>query len=165
MTECVIRSLDFRANWVRNNQSTIFGASDGFANSQEMTEPSSLDGDRQYNGSPSFLPNSFTGSGRHLRSLARNALCIVSELGPPTMFITLTCNQKWPEILQMLPEKQTAYDRPDIAVIVFKSRLKGFLSNLKCGKYFDCELDYMMYVIEYQLMLISCADLKTTPLS
>ena len=66
------------------------------------------------------LPTSITGSRRHLNSLSLDALTAVAEIGEPTLFITATCNAKWREILERLPEHQTAFDRPDITVPVFK---------------------------------------------
>src|SRR3546814_11275928 len=57
-----------------------------------------------------FLPSSFTGSVRHLRKLAANALALVSARGKPTVFITLTCNPHWPEILRELLVGQTTFE-------------------------------------------------------
>ncbi len=42
----------------------------------------------------SYLPGSVHGSPRHMASLARNALVLVSKFGSPHVFITLTCNPK-----------------------------------------------------------------------
>ena len=58
-----------------------------------------------------FLPQSFHGSRRHLRMLATNALTIVSEMGRPTIFLTLTCNIHWTEIEDQLLDGQTAYGK------------------------------------------------------
>ena len=110
------------------------------------------------------LPTSVTGSRRHLNSLSLDALTAVAELGEPTLFITATCNAKWREILERLPEHQTAFDRPDITVPVFREKLRLLLQNLKSGCYTEgflkngkyankspknCTL-YVMHVIEYQ---------------
>jgi hypothetical protein len=43
---------------------------------------------------PSFLSQSFHGSRRNLQKLVKNALAIVTELGKPTLFLTVTCNPK-----------------------------------------------------------------------
>ena len=59
--------------------------------------------------SESFLSQTFHGSRRHLRSLAINALTIVTELGRPTFFITFTCNVHWPEFDEQLLLGQTPY--------------------------------------------------------
>jgi hypothetical protein len=86
-----------------------------------------------------------------MASLARNALVLVSEFGCPHVFITLTCNPKWPEIVSLLVHGQTAFDRPDLTGVVFKSRLDQFKMNLRNGKYFDGRKPiYGFHVIEYQ---------------
>jgi len=100
--------------------------------------------------SPSFLNDSFTGSPRHLKSMAKNSLMIVSEMGQPTVFITLTCNIKDPAITSRLLPGQTAFDRPEIVVHVWHAQLQAFLHNLRNGKYLSGKPTYMMYVIEYQ---------------
>ena len=97
-----------------------------------------------------FLGQSFHGSKRHLQGEARNAIAIVSEIGPSTLFLTLTCNHMWPEIQEALLPSQSAFDRPDIVCRVFKNRLSAFLSNLRAGKYFKHKLLYEIHVIEYQ---------------
>ena len=51
----------------------------------------------------SYLPDSVNGSQRHMSTLAKNALVLVSEFGCPHVFLTLTCNPEWPEILSQLP--------------------------------------------------------------
>ncbi len=58
--------------------------------------------DVQHQENESYLPGSVHGSPRHMASLARNALVLVSEFGCPHVFITLTCNPKWPEIVSQL---------------------------------------------------------------
>ena len=99
---------------------------------------------------PSFLSQSFHGSRRHLQKLAKNALAIVTELGKPTLFLTVTCNPKWHDITSRLLEGQTAFDRPDITVPVFHAKLTALINNLKYQKYFREELVYEMRSIEYQ---------------
>jgi hypothetical protein len=99
----------------------------------------------------SYLPSSVHGSPCHMTALARNALILVSEFGCPHVFITLTCNPKWPEIVSQLLLEQTAFYCPDLTVAVFKSRLDQMKTNIRDGKYFDgSELTYHFHVIEYQ---------------
>ena len=50
----------------------------------------------------SYFPISVHGSPRHMTALAKNALVSVSEFGCGHVFITLTCNPKWPEIVSQL---------------------------------------------------------------
>ncbi len=99
----------------------------------------------------SYLPSSVHSSPRHMTALARNALILVSEFGCPHVFITLTCNPKWPEICSQLLTGQTAFDRPDMTGAVFKSWLDQMKTNIRNGKYFGSrELPYHFHVIEYQ---------------
>jgi hypothetical protein len=108
----------------------------------------------------SYLPGSVHGSPRHMASLARNALVLVSEFGCPHVFITLTCNPKWHEIVSQLVHGQTAFDRPDLTGVVFKSRLNQFKMNLRNGKYFDGRKPiYGFHVIEYQYLGLPHAHL------
>ncbi len=81
----------------------------------------------------SYLPSSVHGSPRHMTALARNALILVSEFGFPHVFITLTCNPKWPEICSQLLTGQTAFDHPDVTGAVFKSRLDQMKTTTKPG--------------------------------
>jgi hypothetical protein len=86
-----------------------------------------------------------------MAALAKNALILVSEFGCPHVFLTLTCNPKWPEIMSQLLDGQTAFDRPEVTAAVFKSRLDLMKMNIRKGKYFDGrELIYTFHVIEYQ---------------
>ena len=86
-----------------------------------------------------------------MTTLAKNALVLVSEFGCPHVYITLTCNPKWPEIVSQLLDGQTAFDCPDVTAAVFKSRLDQMKMNIWKGKYFDgCEPTYMFHMIEYQ---------------
>jgi hypothetical protein len=99
----------------------------------------------------SYLPSSIHGSPRHMAALAKNALILVSEFGCPHIFLTLTCNPKWPEIMSQLLNGQTAFDCPDVTAAVFKSRLDQMKMNIRHGKYFDGrEVIYTFHVIEYQ---------------
>jgi hypothetical protein len=99
----------------------------------------------------SYLPSSVHGSPHHMAALAKNALVLVSEFGCPHVFLTLTCNPKWPEIVSKLLDGQTAFDRPEVTAAVFKSRLDQMKMNIWNGKYFDGrEVTYTFHVIEYQ---------------
>ena len=110
----------------------------GFSNPDESTNET-------------YLPGSIHGSPRHMAALAKNALVLVSEYGCPHVFLTLTCNPKWPEILSQLLKGQTAFDRPDVTAQVFKARLDKLKANIRNGKYFGgSKVTYTFHVIEYQ---------------
>jgi hypothetical protein len=86
-----------------------------------------------------------------MSALAQNALVLVSKYGPPHVFLTLTCNPEWPEIKSQLLVGQSAFDRPDVTVTVFKSRLDQMKANIRNGKYFGSRgTIYIFHVIEYQ---------------
>jgi hypothetical protein len=99
----------------------------------------------------SYLPSSVHGAPHHMTALAKNALVLVYKFGCPHVFITLTCNPKWPEIVSQLLDGQTAFDHPDVTAAVFKSRLDRMKMNIRNGKYFGGhEPTYLFHVIEYQ---------------
>ena len=99
----------------------------------------------------SYLPSSVHGSPCHMAALAKNALVLVSAFGCPHVFLTLTCNPKWPEIVSQLLDGQTAFDCPEVTATVFKSRLDQMKMNIRNGKYLDgCDIIYTFHVIEYQ---------------
>ena len=65
------------------------------------------------------LPLSFSGGPRYMHQRAQDAMSYVRKFGKPSLFITMTCNPKWPEIQQELFHRQHANDRPDIVARVF----------------------------------------------
>jgi hypothetical protein len=93
------------------------------------------------------LPVSFLGSREWASSETADALALAREYGSPSLFITMTCNREWPEILSRLRLGQTAYDIPVIVVRAFKRRLQRLLDILKTK--FGHML-YIVHVIEFQ---------------
>ena len=147
LVDMVSRAIDFRLRWNSNNQTKIFGGELQLRYNADLhiTEPVD-ECERR-----TFLPSSFHGGRRHLKKLASNALAIVSELGNPSLFITLTCNPNWPEIQELLLEGQTAFDREDLVCQVFKNKLDKVLEKIRNGSYFGPHtIAYIMRVIEYQ---------------
>ena len=71
-----------------------------------------------------ILPSSFIGSPRNMHELYNDAMAIVRRYGKPDLFITFTCNPKWPEILDSLLSNQTPVDRPDLTTRVFHQKLQ-----------------------------------------
>ena len=45
-----------------------------------------------------ILPSSFTGGPRYMKEKTQDAMTYVRERGRPQLFITFTCNPKWPEM-------------------------------------------------------------------
>lgn len=94
------------------------------------------------------LPSSFLGSRAWISENVANALAICRDLGKPSLFVTMTTNPKWPEIVQQLLPGQTAADRPTIVCRAFKARLDKLLQFFK-SSYFGGVV-YIISVIEFQ---------------
>jgi len=148
LVDSISRAIDYRLRFHRFHQKDLFGIDTEVDNYDEGGGV----------GEKTFLSQSMHGSRRHLRSLAKNALALVSEYGRPSLFITLTCNPYWPEILEQLLPGQTAYDRGDIVCQVFSRKLQALLKNIRSGKYFKImnatqlyhKIEFEVRVIEYQ---------------
>ncbi|GMF16693.1 unnamed protein product [Phytophthora fragariaefolia] len=79
------------------------------------------------------LPDAHVGSRRNMYKHYQESMAIVREYGNPDAFITMTCNPRWVEIVVLLPDDQTAQDRPDIVARVWQLKLKAKLADLDDG--------------------------------
>ncbi|OAD78100.1 hypothetical protein PHYBLDRAFT_73606 [Phycomyces blakesleeanus NRRL 1555(-)] len=77
-----------------------------------------------------ILPSSFIGSPRYMAQLYQDSMSIVRRFGKSDLFITFTCNSKWPEITNSLLAGQKANDRPDLCSRVFNMKLKELMIDL-----------------------------------
>ena len=77
------------------------------------------------------LPCSFMGSRKWVSEQTADSLALARTYGPPSFFITMTCNPNWPEIKSQLRPGQHAYDAPVIVARAFKLRLQRLLHLLK----------------------------------
>jgi len=76
------------------------------------------------------LPSSFAGGPQYMSALYQDAMTMVHHYGKPYLFLTFTCNPKWPEILNELMDGQKAEDRPDLTVRIFHLKLEALLDDL-----------------------------------
>ena len=76
------------------------------------------------------LPSTYVGSPRALKENFEDAMAIIKKYGKPDPFITFTCNPKWLEITENLFPGQTASDRPDFVIQVFKIKLNNLLNDI-----------------------------------
>ncbi|XP_065658931.1 uncharacterized protein LOC136083459 [Hydra vulgaris] len=76
------------------------------------------------------LPSTYVGSPRALKENFEDAMAIMKKYGKPDLFITFTCNPKWREITESLYPGQTANDRPDLDIRVFKLKLNNLLNDI-----------------------------------
>jgi hypothetical protein len=95
------------------------------------------------------LPSSFIGGHRHMVQLYQDSMAIVRQYGKPDLFITMTCNPKWEEIISALKPGKIANDRPDLVTRVFLGKLQHLLDELlKKGIYGKVVAN--IHVIEWQ---------------
>uniref|UniRef100_A0A0G4HEZ5 ATP-dependent DNA helicase n=1 Tax=Chromera velia CCMP2878 TaxID=1169474 RepID=A0A0G4HEZ5_9ALVE len=115
-----------RLNWYRHNQKKIR------AELYQGLVDASRDGqdDSREVGRRIVLGPHFTGGPRYMTSLYQDAMAMVRAEGKPTLFITMTCNPKWPEITDALFEHQQPVDRPDIIARVFWQRARCLIHDL-----------------------------------
>lgn len=109
---------------------------------------------QQYRSSPqiesgfqNMLPASFLGSRAWASEQVADALALCREYGKPSLFLTMTTNPQWPEIVEVLQPQQTACEIPEVVCRVFKARLEVLLKLLRT--YFG-KILYMVRVVELQ---------------
>ncbi|XP_024993209.1 uncharacterized protein LOC112526951 [Cynara cardunculus var. scolymus] len=96
-----------------------------------------------------MLPASFIGGPRDIRRRFLDAMTLVQDDGKPDIFLTMTCNPKWPEILKELLSGQTAPDLPDLVARVFCAKLEDMKDQL-FKKHIFGKVGAYVYVIEFQ---------------
>jgi hypothetical protein len=86
-----------------------------------------------------ILPPSYSNGPRHLNNNYYNTIQLGVKEGAAHYFLTVTCNPFWPEIQENLATPgpygpaETAYDRPDLVVRVFKQKLDFLMKRLQEG--------------------------------
>uniref|UniRef100_A0A0K0EC76 Helitron_like_N domain-containing protein n=1 Tax=Strongyloides stercoralis TaxID=6248 RepID=A0A0K0EC76_STRER len=96
----------------------------------------------------SRILKSLTGGPKWYKFKEQNALAVQRFYGKPHLFITFTCNPKWPEIINSLPNGFKSTDRPDIVVRVFALKLNELINMLRKGLF--GEEEYLFYSVEVQ---------------
>ncbi|XP_074297343.1 uncharacterized protein LOC141628055 [Silene latifolia] len=135
-----------RLSFIRYNQPKLRSESfkilaDSVARGE--TEPSS-------SGSRIIVPPSFLGGRSYLKANYQDTMVICKWCGYPDLFITFTCNPKWPEITRFLKKKGLrSEDRPDILDRVFKIKLQELMKDLKERHIFG-RTRGVVYTIEFQ---------------
>lgn len=76
-------------------------------------------------------------------------MAIVRKYGKPDLFITFTCNPKWPETVDNIPSWLKANNRPDLVVRVIQAKLKQLFRDIIVNSVFG-NIDAYMYTIEFQ---------------
>ncbi|KAL7284959.1 hypothetical protein ACG7TL_000048 [Trametes sanguinea] len=97
-----------------------------------------------------YLPASFLGSNRWASEQIADSLAIAAMYGPPTFFITMTCNTSWPEITSQLASGQQFHDIPVVVCRVFKQKLALLEHCLRTMFPNAGRLLYLIHSIEFQ---------------
>ena len=116
-----------RLSFIRNNQSKL--RVDKYNNLSDRSSNSEKEGASK--GKIIVLPSSFVGGKRFMDQLFFDGMTICSYLGFPNLFVTFTCNPKWPEITRLLSDLSlTASDRPNIVSRIFRIKFEQLLEDL-----------------------------------
>jgi hypothetical protein len=132
-------------DFIRFNQKKV--KADVYENVQKQLEKRAEE-QGKIAGKKIILPSSITGSPRWEAEQFQDAMTMQMELGRPDIFITFTCNPKWPEIMENLFDGQTASDRPDLVARVFDLKKDALLKEIKDGLLGNYRA--YSYVIEWQ---------------
>ena len=97
-----------------------------------------------------YLPASFLGSGRWSSNQIADSLTIAATYGPPTFFITFTCNGDWPEIHSRLRPGQVYTDIPVVVCRVFKQKLSCLMTTFRTMFPNAGRLLYSIQRVEFQ---------------
>ncbi|XP_074288893.1 uncharacterized protein LOC141614038 [Silene latifolia] len=96
-----------------------------------------------------ILPASFIGCDRDFRRRYPCSMAVVQRYGKPDIFLTMTCNPRWPEIERELLPCEEAQNRPDLVSRVFRSKIFELKKDICVRKIFGNAAGYV-YVVEFQ---------------
>ncbi|KAI3977323.1 hypothetical protein MKX01_000236 [Papaver californicum] len=99
--------------------------------------------------SKEILPSSYMGSPRDMYQWYRDTMALVQKYGKPDLFITITCNPFWDEIVAELLPGQSASDRPDLTTRVFRAKLEELKVDL-FTKLISGRVAAQVHVVEFQ---------------
>ncbi len=112
--------------WVRLNQTTLrVDQYKGMIDAMQQDRANSTNF-----GCMVVLLASFASSPRHMNQLYQDSMAFVRKFGKPNLFITMTCNPNWAEILHELRRGEETNDQPDLTSRVFSMKLNAFLKDL-----------------------------------
>ena len=97
---------------------------------------------------PMTLPSSFIGSAKWYHMLYLDALTLPQRYHAPDLFITFTCNPKWAEITNALPNGDYK-DHPDIVARVFWLKFQAMMKDIVDLKIFG-PVEAFVWRIEWQ---------------
>lgn len=124
----------YRLDWISRNQTTI--RSDLYTSVRDVVRRG--DNDPSHLGKCVILPASFTGCKRYMSQYYKDSLALCRSIGHPTLFLTMTCNSKWPEIKEMMKHLPGVdiCDAPDVAARVFKFKVDQLIDLIRKQNFF-----------------------------
>ncbi|KAI7960087.1 hypothetical protein MJO29_005155 [Puccinia striiformis f. sp. tritici] len=100
-------------------------------------------------GTKVVLASSFVGGPRCMDQLYQDAMALVREFGPPCLFIIMTVNPKWRELVRVIGELEDAINYPTIVARFFKLKVKALMKVLLELKQLGVVVCYFL-TIEFQ---------------
>lgn len=110
------------------------------------------------------LPSTFVGSARYYQQLYLDAMALPKKFGKPDLFITMTCNPLWPEIINALPPNSHWQDHMDIVNRVFAIKMRQFIKDIVKRQIFGpvkayvCRVEWQARGLPHAHMLFILAD-------
>lgn len=121
-----------RLQWIRYNQHIL-----RVENYRDLSDAANRGDASSSTGRRIVLPSSYTGGPRWTIQNYQDTLAICKSIGYPALFITFTCNPKWPEIIKYTDGLDLTYtERPDIVTRVFKMKLDEMITDFQNGELF-----------------------------
>ncbi|KAF8077513.1 hypothetical protein N665_1031s0003 [Sinapis alba] len=97
-----------------------------------------------------IIPSSFTGGPRYMHQMYLDTMSICKYFGFPDLFITFTCNPKWPEMTRYFKKYNLkSEDRPDLCCRLFKIKLDSLMDDLTKKQLLGKTVS-AIYTIEFQ---------------
>jgi hypothetical protein len=115
--------------------------------SQMVQEP--IVEDDEVIGQRIILPSTFRGSKRQMQESYRDAMAVVAKFGKPDLFLTMTANAKWREIVENVPRYQDSSFRPDLHARVMRLKLAALIRQIRKEHIFGRPIAHI-HVIEFQ---------------
>ena len=144
ITDMFVKIEAVRLNFIRFNQTKL--RAEEYIHLKDAIRD---DNDTSEIGQLIILPSSFTGGMRYMHERTQDAMTYVRCHGRPDLFITFTCNPKWPEIDSQLMPGQKSQGRHDLLARVFRRKVAILMDLIVKGCIFGKTRCYM-YTIERQ---------------
>jgi len=115
-------------NWIRFNQRELRAeVYNGLADAVQQDAGLNLNNV----GSRFILPSSFIGGQRHMQQCFQDSMAIVRKYFNPDLFITMTANPKWPEVLEAIRQVPhcSDQDQADIITHVFQLKYQALVND------------------------------------